>query len=64
MRRYTPGRVTSDAPIGRDVDLDRDDVRLADGTRLTQDVADSVIARARRVAGRSSGSLRDDSELP
>lgn len=54
MPKPTPGRVTSDTPIGADVDLDRDDIRLADGTQLTQDVADSVVEHARRVAGRPS----------
>jgi predicted HicB family RNase H-like nuclease len=54
MPKHITGRVTSDTPIGPDVDLDRDDIRLADGSRLTQDVADSVVEHARRVAGRPS----------
>ena len=54
MPKHTPVRVTSDTPIGPDVDLDRDDIRLADGSRLTQEVADSVVEQARRVAGRPS----------
>jgi hypothetical protein len=54
MPKHTPGRVTSHTPIGPDVDLDRDDIRLADGTRLTQDVAHSFVEHARRVAGRPS----------
>jgi predicted HicB family RNase H-like nuclease len=54
MPKHTPARVTSDTPIGPDVDLDRDDIRLADGSRLTQDIADSVVEHARRVAGRPS----------
>jgi predicted HicB family RNase H-like nuclease len=54
MPKHTPLRVTSDTPIGPDVDLDRDDIRLADGSRLTQDVADSVVEHARRAAGRPS----------
>ena len=54
MTKHTPLRVTSDTPIGPDVDLDRDDIRLADGSQLTRDVADSVVEQARRVAGRPS----------
>jgi hypothetical protein len=54
MPEDTPPCATSDTPIGADVDLDRDDVRLADGTRLTQEVADSVVVHARRVVGRPS----------
>lgn len=54
MPKRTPVRVTSDTPTGTDVDLDRDDIRLADGSRLTQDVANSVVEHARRVAGRPS----------
>jgi hypothetical protein len=54
MPKHTPVRVTSDTRIGTDVDLDRDDIRLADGSRLTQEVADSVVEQARRVAGRPS----------
>jgi predicted HicB family RNase H-like nuclease len=54
MPKHTPPRVTSDTPIGQDVDLDRDDIRLADGTRLTQDAADTIVDRARRAAGRPS----------
>jgi hypothetical protein len=54
MPEHTPVRVTSDTPIGTDVDLDRDDIRLADGSRLTQEVADGVVEHARRVAGRPS----------
>lgn len=37
-----------------DVDLDRDDVRLPDGTRLTQEVADAIVEDVRRKVGRPS----------
>lgn len=37
-----------------DIDLDHDDVRLPDGTRLTQQVADAIVADVRRKAGRPS----------
>jgi predicted HicB family RNase H-like nuclease len=54
MPKHTPARVTAGTPIGPDVDLGRDDIRLADGSRLTQEIADSVVEQARRVAGRPS----------
>lgn len=38
----------------KDVDLDREDIRLSDGTRLTQDVADAIVEDVRRKAGRPS----------
>jgi predicted HicB family RNase H-like nuclease len=37
-----------------DVDLDREDIRLPDGTRLTEQVADAIVADVRRKAGRPS----------
>lgn len=37
-----------------DVDLDRDDVRLPDGTRLTQEVADAIVEDVRLKVGRPS----------
>lgn len=39
---------------GEDVDLDREDVRLPDGTRLTQQVADAIVEDVRRKVGRPS----------
>jgi predicted HicB family RNase H-like nuclease len=44
-----PRRAKSD-----DIDLDREDVRLPDGTRLTDDVADAIVDDVRRKAGRPS----------
>ena len=53
-----PGRrppvVTADTQIGPDVDLDREDVRLLGGTRLTNDLAEAVNEDVRRAAGRPS----------
>lgn len=40
--------------IGPDVDLDTEDIRLADGTRLTQEAADDLVAEIRSKAGRAS----------
>ncbi len=39
---------------GEDVDLDREDVRLPDGTRLTQQVAEAIVEDVRRKVGRPS----------
>jgi Ribbon-helix-helix protein, copG family len=54
MPERQPPRVTHDTPIGPDIDLDRDDIRLADGTRLTPQVASQIADNARRAAGRPS----------
>ena len=58
MSSLTPPSVTDDTPIGPDVDLKRDDVRLKDGTRLTDEVADEIVDQLRRSAGRPSLSGR------
>ena len=49
-----PPRVSDDSPIGPDVDLERDDIRLADGTRLTLGIAAGIAEDVRRAAGRPS----------
>jgi hypothetical protein len=54
MAKRRPPKITTDTPIGRDVDLDRDDVRLKDGTRLTKDVAAGIVEKVRRGTGRPS----------
>jgi len=54
MLRRQPPRVTQDTPIGPDMNLDQDDVRLADGTRLTDGVAAQIVEDTRRAAGRPS----------
>jgi predicted HicB family RNase H-like nuclease len=54
MTDRTRPSVTADSPIGPDVDLDEDDVRLADGTRLTEQRAAEIIEEVRRRGGRPS----------
>jgi hypothetical protein len=54
MPRKQPPPITPETPIGPDVDLEHEDIRLADGTRLTAEVAESVAGDARRAAGRPS----------
>jgi hypothetical protein len=49
-----PPQITTDTPIGPDVDLDRDDIRLADGTRLTRARAEAIVRQARHAGGRPS----------
>lgn len=46
MREPSPPLSTEDTPIGSDVDLEREDVWLANGTRLTQEVVDAIVAEA------------------
>lgn len=50
----TPPRSTDATPTGPDVDLDREDIRLAHGTRLTNALADEVVDHVRRTIGRPS----------
>ena len=47
-------RVTTKTPIGPDVDLDREDVRLRSGERLTSKVAEEIVEEVRRTSGRPS----------
>jgi hypothetical protein len=54
MPERQPPRVSDDSPIGPDVDLERDDIRLADGTRLTPGIAAGIAGDVRRAAGRPS----------
>jgi hypothetical protein len=54
MSRRPPPHISPSTPIGPDVDLDQEDVRLADGTRLTTEVAAQIVQDARRAAGRPS----------
>lgn len=54
MSSPTPPNITDGTPIGRDVDLEQDDVTLEDGTRLTNEVADGIVDRLRRSSGRPS----------
>ncbi len=43
-------------PIGPDIDLDEEEIRLADGSRLTEDAAEQIAERVleQRRAGRPS----------
>jgi hypothetical protein len=54
MLERQPPAVADDTPIGPDVDLDTEDIRLADGTRLTPEVAEDIAEDVRRRAGRPS----------
>ncbi|MCU1655612.1 MAG: hypothetical protein JWO57_268 [Pseudonocardiales bacterium] len=54
MAKRRPPKITNATPIGRDVDLDHEDVRLKDGTRLTEDVAQVIVEKVRRGTGRPS----------
>jgi predicted HicB family RNase H-like nuclease len=54
MSERPPPSINRDTPIGPDVNLDQEDVRLADGTRLTGEAATQIIQDARRAAGRPS----------
>jgi hypothetical protein len=54
MSRRQPPHISPGTPIGPDVDLDAEDVRLSDGTRLTGEVAAQIVQDARRAAGRPS----------
>ena len=42
MTRRSAPKVTTTTPIGRDVDLAREDVRRPSGQRLTQELAEEV----------------------
>lgn len=54
MVKRTPPKITAKTRVGRDVDLEREDVRLADGTRLTDAIADEIVEHIRRGSGRPS----------
>ncbi len=54
MTERTRPPVTAGSPIGPDVDLDQEDVRLADGTRLTEQKAAEIVDEVRRRGGRPS----------
>ena len=53
-RGRRPPVITPDMHIGPDVDLDRDDVLLPDGTRLTNELVEAVNEDVRRTVGRPS----------
>ena len=54
MAKRTPPKVTASSPIGADVDLDNEDVRLNDGTRLTANIAAEIVEKVHRTTGRPS----------
>jgi predicted HicB family RNase H-like nuclease len=54
MTDRTRPSVTADSPIGPDVDLEEDDVRLADRTRLTEQRAAEIVEEVRGRGGRPS----------
>jgi len=58
MPKRKPPHITAEIPIGPDVDLDEEDIRLADGTRLTNKRAEEIAERALRSVGRPSLSGR------
>jgi predicted HicB family RNase H-like nuclease len=54
MTKRRAPRVTTETPIGPDVDLDREDIRLPSGKRLTYEAAEEIVAEVRRAGGRPS----------
>ena len=54
MAKRSKPKITSETPIGDDVDLRREDVRLPDGTRLTDDLVDEIVEQVRSKGGRPS----------
>ncbi|GAB3312788.1 hypothetical protein GCM10027451_25970 [Geodermatophilus aquaeductus] len=48
----TPPSITTSTSIGPDVNLDADDIRLTDGTRLTEQRAAEVTEEVRHRSGR------------
>jgi ribbon-helix-helix CopG family protein len=54
MLKPDPPQVSHDTPIGPEVDIDHDDISLADGTRLTTKTAGQIIEQLRHAAGRPS----------
>jgi hypothetical protein len=54
MTKPNPPPISTDTTIGADVDLEREDIRLADGTRLTRARAEAIVKQARHAGGRPS----------
>lgn len=54
MAKRTKPKITNETPIGRDVDLQREDIRLPDGTRVTDDLVDDIVEEVKRKGGRPS----------
>lgn len=54
MAKRAKPKITSETAIGEDVDLRREDVRLPDGTRLTDELLDDIVEQVRSKGGRPS----------
>ena len=54
MAKRTAPPVTETTPIAPDVDLDAEDVRLSDGSRLTEQQSAEIVEEVRRRGGRPS----------
>lgn len=56
MGKRSAPRVTTETPIGPDIDLDREGLRLRSGRRLTSKVAEEIVEEVRGSGGRASPS--------
>lgn len=54
MAKRTKPRITIETSIGKDVDLQREDVRLQDGTRVTEELVDDIVEEINGKGGRPS----------
>lgn len=54
MPKRKPPKITTETLIGPDIDLEEEDIRLADGTRLTDEVAAEIAESVLRSVGRPS----------
>jgi hypothetical protein len=54
MPKRAAPKITGETPIGEDVDLEQEDVRLPDGTRLTDELVDAIVDDVKRRGGRPS----------
>jgi predicted HicB family RNase H-like nuclease len=54
VSKAIPPRVTTETPIGPDVDLEREDIRLSNDKRLTQEIVEEIVERVHRSGGRPS----------
>lgn len=54
MAKRTKPKITSETPTGRDVDLQREDLRRPNGARLTDELVEEIVEEVRRKGGRPS----------
>lgn len=54
MPKRAAPKITEETPIVEDVDLEQEDVRLPDGTRLTDELVDAIVDDVKRRGGRPS----------